>query len=540
MVAAGTVAIGVSAAQAATAQAAKTTLALSALSFAQTSVDSSKGPVADDLTWTVTDSNPNANYVAGLVTIRMVDNATGAFLGHEYTLSYSLDNSGYGNGSYVSGTAQESTYNYTFVVPQYANAATTTWEVTKVTIADDQSATATVSVTKLQSLGFGYSIATTAAVDSSGPTVDYVTLQSRAPYASGLRPYVYVGEEAQEVTYDMTVHDSQSGFWKGTLKLAGPGGVSVTSSFAWEKDVNTTAVSCGGLSGGDDRDMQCAVAVTLPANAAAGSWRVASIKLFDNAGAQSITKNPQAQAVTVTSDATLSASGLGISPNLVNNWRDDATTQLTMAVNGVRKGITAVYVDFDSGLCVQHGNVPTANADGTVSVPIEVYQSASSCKVVGIAIVDGAAEVALYGSEYGAPDPALTIQRIPDTTPPVATSVTLDPSTISESQISDSLTVTVHAAVQTAPIDQFSIHLYDADGQEITSEIGGTGQAPDGTVTIFLTLPWWYGNLQPGIYTLGLSLTDSGNLTTSYGIPNDPNSLPMPGGPVTLTITPDS
>jgi hypothetical protein len=286
--------------------------------------------------------------------------------------------------------------------------------------------------------------------------------------------------------------------------------------------------------------MDCLVTVTLPEYATAGSWRIAAINLFDNAGAQSTAKNPQSPAVTVTSDATLLASGISISPNQVDNWRDDATTQLTMAVSGIRKGITSMTVDFDTSLCVQRGNVPTANPDGTISLPIEVYQPAPSCTVVGIAIVDGAADVALYGSEYGAPDPQLTVQRIRDTTPPVVTSVTLSPSTITQSQVSDGIAVTVHAAVQTSPLDIISLYLYDSDGNELTSSVGGTGQTSDGTINEYLSLPWWNGTIAPGTYTLGLALTDSGRLTTSYGIPNDPSSLPMPGGPVTLTITADS
>ncbi|WP_345030491.1 hypothetical protein [Kutzneria kofuensis] len=38
----------------------------------------------------------------------------------------------------------------------------------------------------------------------------------------------------------------------------------------------------------------------------------------------------------------------------------------------------------------------------------------------------------------------------------------------------------------------------------------------------------------PGVYTIGFSLTDEGHLTTAYG---PPNGQPMPGGPLTITVT---
>ncbi|GAB3860523.1 hypothetical protein ACFPIJ_27630 [Dactylosporangium cerinum] len=91
----------------------------------------------------------------------------------------------------------------------------------------------------------------------------------------------------------------------------------------------------------------CGVTVMLPAGSAAGNWRVAQIVVFDNAGRQSTFKNPAAQSVTATSNATLTASNFTLSPNPVNNWRGDVMGALTLSVAGAKKGVSAVYVDFD-------------------------------------------------------------------------------------------------------------------------------------------------------------------------------------------------
>lgn len=90
------------------------------------------------LNWTVTDSNPSATDVAGQVSIRMAGATAGTYTGMATVGAYDLTGAlggGYqGNGS---GTAQHASYSYTFAVPQYANATTARWEVSKVTAQDD-------------------------------------------------------------------------------------------------------------------------------------------------------------------------------------------------------------------------------------------------------------------------------------------------------------------------------------------------------------------------------------------------------------------
>jgi len=503
-------------------------LSVSALSFAESSVDATRG-AADELTFTIKDSNRDAEYVAGTVTMRMRSTITGAYLGHGYTANFSYGNTCCWGAVYVSGTIQESTYSWTFPVPSYSDDTTATWEVSKITISDDKGAEAAVGSEKLS--GFGYWFTATTLVDSSGPTVDTIGLyQNQSP----VRPYVYLGGD-RKVTYRFTVQDWQSGFWKGTIQLAGPAGQSVTTSFAWEQDPNSTGTRCG-MFGGDQvgTAMDCGITVTLPTTASAGSWRLASLVVVNNAGGRSSYKNPTAPAVTATWNTTLQASDFAISPNPVDNWRHEVQGEVTMKVTGARKGISQVYIDVD-GACSQWGNAST-KPDGTITVPMYYYQRAQSCTVTGIAIMDGAGAVALYGKGYQAPDPGLTARQLPDTTPPVVTGAVLDPKTLPASETGDrSIKLTIRAEISTAPITGADVFLFDSAGTEVAHMYTGAGQADDGTVTTYPYLPWQ--GLEPGKYTVGLHVSDAGQLSSWWDVPTMPSSKPIPEGPVTLTVT---
>lgn len=137
---------------------------------------------------------------------------------------------------------------------------------------------------------------------------------------------------------------------------------------------------------------------------------------------------------------------------------------------------------------------------------------------------------------HQAPDLHLTAHRLPDTTPPLVTGASLDPAALPASEAVDrSVTLTVHAQVLTAPVDDYDLYLYDSDGDEVWQQSGGISQAADGTVTIYMSLPG--SGLQPGTYTVGFLLGDEGRLTSTWDIPHNPGSKPVPGGPVTLTVT---
>ncbi len=121
----------------------------------------------------------------------------------------------------------------------------------------------------------------------------------------------------------------------------------------------------------------------------------------------------------------------------------------------------------------------------------------------------------------------------------MATAASLSGTTISDEQISDGpdLELIVQVASQIAPVDGFSIVVYDIDGNSVGEVSGGTGVLGglNGTMTESLPLPFV---LAPGSYTVGFSISDEGGLTSSYGISGDVNSQPLPSGPLSFTVTP--
>ncbi|PWR07458.1 hypothetical protein DKT68_19025 [Micromonospora acroterricola] len=502
-------------------------LALTALAFEQPMVDVTEEYAANRLTWTVTNTDPDATSIHGTVTMRMRSSVTGALVGHDWTVRYGFEETCCSDGVYESGTPQESTYSYYLPVRRYADASTATWEVTKVTIsASDRSAN--ISGTQLQS--FGYRFTARTLIDTTGPTIQSIGLSPSRP------PYFYVGNGPATVTYEFTAQDGESGFWKGTIRLAGPDGAAVTTPFTWERDQYSTGVRCGQVSGGDREAtyMSCAIVVTLPASAAPGNWRIASLVLHNNAGGTTTYKSPTAPSITTTSNSTVQASDFAISPNPVNNWRDEVMVELTMSVTGARKGVSAVNVDFTGG-CTQWG-APGVKADGRISVPVMVYRQTQECEVEGISVLDGAGNVALYGTAFGAPDPGLTITQVPSTNPPVALGATLNPSSLPTSEVGQrSVALTIAAEVQVAPINGIGVYLYDSDGTVVSQSFGGTSQADDGTVTHWLYLPW--EGLAPGDYTVGFVLNDAARMSSAWNMPDRSDSRTLPGGPVVLTVT---
>jgi hypothetical protein len=144
----------------------------------------------------------------------------------------------------------------------------------------------------------------------------------------------------------------------------------------------------------------------------------------------------------------------------------------------------------------------------------------------------------LYGDTYGAPDPALVITRVPSTEPPVATGATLDPPSMTVSEVNDrSVKLTVQADVKVAPIDGLGVSVYAADGSVVYQSFGGISQAVDGTVTTWLYLGWQ--NLGPGTYQVGFRLTDAARKSSSWNMPDRADSQTLPGGPLVLTLTAD-
>jgi hypothetical protein len=515
-------------ASAATGQAGRE-LAYASIDFAQNHVDASGGHAAVTLTWQLTDSNPAASFVAGEIDIRMAGDAPGTFIGRTYQIQYDISGSPDGDVT-ATGTAQNSSYSYAFPVPQYANATEAKWVVTKATALDDQGDTLSLSGTALDA--FSATLKAKELADTTPPTYQGLAI---TPVNGGLHPYVYDNGVAGSMGYSLDVQEPQSGFWKGTIRLKGPGGQTLHGAFAFTSSQNQ-GESCGNLSGGDDFDTTpCGVEMTIPAGTAAGTWVVSSVTLVSNAGISKTYGNLDAVPIVVTGDTGLSATGFTASPNPVNNWVNGLNpVQITMTVTGAQQGISAIYVDAaNAAPCEQFNTTPTVNPDGTVSVPIDDFRGTAVCQIGGIAIVDGAGNVALYGSEYNAPDPGVTITRIPDTTAPTATAASLTPASLPASQTFDNpFTLTLQVVAPIAPVDQLSIYAYDSSGNQVFEQSGGVSFTSTGQLQNFFNLSEF---LPAGTYTVGFTLTDEGGLSTSYGTPG---GQPMPGGPLQFTVTP--
>jgi hypothetical protein len=507
--------------------AAKGKLAVTALSFAQSTVDATSGTATVNLNWTVTDSDTAATDVAGQVTIRMAGSKPGTYVGQAWVAAYDFDGALTGEiQGNPTGTPQDGSYSYSFAVPQYAAAATARWVVTEVTAQDNEGATLTLTGAKVAS--FGATLTATELVDTAAPTYDSLMFANPSQ-----RPFVYDNGVNGSMTYYLEVLDPQSGFWRGSLTLQGPDGQTAHGTFSQAYSVTEDTELCNG-NPSSVNDALCTVTVTIPAGAAAGTWAVSKIVLTDNAGNTATYRNIDALPITVTADAVVTASGFSASPNPVNDWGTFTTSTVSMTVSGAVDGISAVYVDGTVGDCVQEG-AATVGADGAVSVPMTIVENVPSCTITGIAVVDGDGDAALYGSEYGAPSPGLTITQVPDT-PPVISSASVSPSSVPESTSTQTVIVTVTIGDVVAPVQYIYAYLYDSSGNQVGGLDGSWQQVPylgsGMTGTLSFTVP---ASLAPGVYTIGLQVIDVAGMETGYG--PVPGGHPVPSGPVQLTVT---
>lgn len=522
--------VPVSAASAASAAAKSKGLSVTALDVTPKSVKPGLGQATVTMTWTITDNAALAATVGGDLFIRMQGSTPGTYLGMAYDIPFAVASDSYDGATWVSGTAAQSSYSYVFAVPVYANDTKARWTVSEIDAHDDLGNT--LAATDSALAGFTRTITTTAQVDSTAPALPSVQLAGYNPPA-----YFYDGQHPAVVTYQIGASDNQSGFWKGTLRLVGPSGQSLTTSFAY-LDNRPANASCFSYyaSHAPAAYAWCNVPVTFPA-ASVGTWTLASVTLTDNAGNTATYPSPDPLPVGLSNDSTLRASGFSVSPNPLNTWGQAQTTQLTFSADGVRQGLTSVVVDAGYD-CNQQTQTPTQNLDGTYSVPITMrpyfYDSGNTCQITGLVLTDGAGDLALYGSDYGAPDPAVTITRVPDTTAPTATTASLTSSTISAADYAYlNAQVTVSAPI--APVEYYSVTVYDASGNPTNIQTTGfTGPVFDGGIAVMYINVYPLA-LAPGTYTVGFTITDAGGLSNSYGGPGQP---PVPGGPLTLTVTP--
>lgn len=504
-------------------------ISITSLAFAERHVDTTGAAVVVALDFSIKNTNAAAANVGGEVSVRLAGSTPGTFVGQTHEILFSYGQTGYGYADWISGTPQQSSYRYQFVVPQYANARHARWVVTAVTARDNVGGSLSVDRTGLRQF-VRSSLVTTSLVDTTPPSLSGV---ARETVIGNQRPYVYVGGGDLEVRYGIDLSDNQTGIWRGTLTLTGPGGATIATDFA--SQVDDLERSCGYSYPYDAFSGPCGVLVTPPAGTAAGTWRVTSLLLVDNAGNAVTIADPGGDPIVATSNEVVSASDFTVTPNPVNTWTQTVNTSVGMAVHGARQGVSEIILDFENigGRCDQTSTTPTVKPDGTYAVPVRVYQGARQCRAQGIAIIDGAGNVAAYGYQYFGPDPGVKIVQLPNTTPPVVTSASLSRTTVPQSQATQtSILLTAQVTAPIAPVNGYDLFVYDAAGNEVARQGGGTG-VYNGVLEVYFG---FYDPVPPGEYTVGFKLSDASRLSSSYGMPGTP---PVPGGPLTITVTSD-
>lgn len=492
---------------------ANSVIALSSLSFESQSVDATVGTTVA-LDWSVTDSAKKAQIIWGSIDIRQQGASPGTYLGpiHEVTFGTSWD----GTISVLnsSGDVHNSTYRYAFPVPQYAATDHATWVVSNVSIRDDASHQHKYNATTLSA--FDASFTATELVDSTPPALAIFTLGSEQPDA------VNVADRPVQVDYEFNITEEESGFDGGRFVVQGPDGQTISTQF--EMTIQDGLPTCGT----DEEsifDPVCDIVVTIPQGAAVGTWTVTTVELTDVAGNREATHHLDLAPLIVTHNAVVRASGFALSSTVVNNWLGPVIVDLSMTVADAAP-VTSVITQ---GTCGQTTAVPTDDGDGTISVPMMLFERAPRCVVSGIKVTDSAGDVSVYGSFYGQPDLGLAITEIPDTTPPVATGASLSATLFSASETPRNLGVDIQVQSAVGVVDA-DIVVYDSTGVPVAGSFGGVQQETDGTINDFVSLP----QLTPGTYTVGFIITDAGGLSGVYGSPGLPTP---PWGELEFTVT---
>jgi hypothetical protein len=500
-----------------------TTLQLSSLAFETNRVDARGDWTVVALQWTVKNSDADAGNLYGTVKLNNLEDSPVSRVGQTYTIGFDYGWTGYMNAEFVSGTPQESTYRYYFVVPRFGRTGDSKWRVTEFTTTDDAGHSLTLDRDALAA--YGGELDALTQIDQTGPAVDYFRYDPR-PFE---KPFAYVKDAPAHVSYQADVSDLESGFWKGDLRLNGPDGQFAGGAF--EATWFQADRRCGAYSGGTLTQMTCGVTVEIAKGAASGVWRVGTLTLVDNVGNTSTTTPAEPTTVTVTSNEVVTASDFVVTPNPVDNWRQDVVTRVGARVSGAHNGVAAMHVSFDTNACNQTSTTPTVGDDGRYTVPVRVNSRAQRCKVTGLAVVDGDGHAAVYGSMYEAPPVNLVIEQLPNTIAPTATEATLTPTTVPLSQAgwtAPLLTIKVDAPI--APVSSVEVKLYDSAGNEVGTQFGGTSADANGYLREYTYILY---SVQPGVYTYGFTLYDESGLHTTYG----PKGIEPPGGPLQITVT---
>ncbi len=223
----------------------------------------------------------------------------------------------------------------------------------------------------------------------------------------------------------------------------------------------------------------------------------------------------------------------------MNNWLGSARTTVTLAVDGARGGVATVRGEFDYSRCQSFTATPTVNADGTVSVPVTMFQRSKDCTFSSLIVTDGAGNVAVYGATHGAPRTGLTIARMPNTTPPTLTGFTWSRQSFTRAESQNwwtstfQLSATLSAPV--APVRGYDLSVILPDGSSHPISTGGIGGTHGGTLQFDGYPP---SHLEPGTYPIGLRIHDESGLSSSYNLPWNERNTQITDGSMSITITP--
>jgi hypothetical protein len=498
--------------------AAQPKISFSDVAFGAGSVDVSGGYAYVDVTWSVADTNPAATSLTGAISLQEFDGGTA--VGPAQSVSFGLPGEWPAVGPDSGSTIATSHYTYQFLVPGFAASTSPVWRVTKMSASDDAGTTRRASgdLADLQVTG--------AEIDTTGPELNFT-------FDGNQRPIVFDDGTGVVLHFTAQIDDLETGFWKGRLVLTGPRDIRVTTPIELTAGLGGF-LQCGHTPVDSVYDVVCDIDVPIPNGSPSGAWTPTAFTVTNNVGVSQRYTGFEPETVQVTRNDILSASGFALTPSQVNNWRDSQTLTLTMRAAGVHKGLSTVFVQSD--ICAADTFTPPIAADGTVSVPLTFpfFPIANTCTITGIALFDGAGHVAVYGSYYGAAPLNLVTTRIPDPTPPVALTAVVSPDTKVAGDSNHFVNVDITVADDgLAPIQQYSVTFYDANGASVGGGSGSINQPPPGGVVHLLATV----NLIPGTYTAGFTLYDAADNFSQYGYPNQPDH-PAPSGPLILTVLP--
>ncbi|MBT8228215.1 MAG: hypothetical protein KJO75_22340 [Dactylosporangium sp.] len=499
---------------------------IAALAWEQAAIDVRSGSASVALEWVIVNDDAEATTMSGTVSVRMADAQDRTYIGEAYDIDYGLP--GWHEVVPVEGSAQRSSYRASIPIPQYAARSHAHWIVTRVTAAEDGEEAEVFTGEDLEDFAIG--LRATTLVDTTPPTFTKFNL------SEGVRdnPYLYVGDVPAAKGYAFNVLDDQSGFWKGKVELTGPTGQTSVTAFELTSGDYAGSTRCADRSPQPTGRITCFVMARLPAGAAEGTWYVSRLTLVDAAGNRVTAGDPEAPELIVSGNRTLRATAITADPTEVDNWRADGTTTVRVATEGAQGAIefAEVVTSWIGGGCYAPGTAPTVDPDGMLSIPVVLEQKVDECTITGLFLRDEAGNVAIYGRESRGPELDIPLTRVPDPTPPQITAAALNRTTVPLAEVPTAgVTLTVTTDTEGAPLELTFVSLYDTGGALVCGATAA--RVPDewGVLTMRVYLR---SDIVPGTYTVALHLRDTLDRTSEYGAPG---GSPMPGGPLTLTIT---